>query len=59
MNEIETVLGIRSYPMNWPIGTDGDFKGIYKRHESQIELYSGGNHGHWTFDFYFIWSLPM
>ncbi len=45
MNEIESVLGIRSYPMNWPIGTDGDFKGIYKRHESQIELYSGGNHG--------------
>ena len=45
MNEIETVLGIRSYPMNWPIGTDGDFKGIYKRHESQIELYEGGNHG--------------
>lgn len=45
MNEIESVLGIHSYPMNWPIGTDGDFKGIYKRHESQIELYSGGNHG--------------
>lgn len=45
MNEIETVLGIRSYPMNWPIGTDGDFKGIYKRHESLIELYEGGNHG--------------
>ncbi|MBP3348327.1 MAG: peptide chain release factor 3 [Clostridia bacterium] len=45
MEELESVLGIRSYPMNWPIGTDGDFKGIYKRHESQIELYSGGNHG--------------
>ncbi len=45
MDEIENVLGIRSYPMNWPIGTDGDFKGIYKRHESQIELYEGGNHG--------------
>jgi peptide chain release factor 3 len=26
MQELEDVLGIRSYPMNWPIGVDGDFK---------------------------------
>ncbi|MBZ4647524.1 MAG: peptide chain release factor 3 [Petroclostridium sp.] len=45
MEEIENVLGIRSYPMNWPIGTDGDFKGIYNRKLSQIELFDGGNHG--------------
>ena len=31
MEEIEATLGIRSYPMNWPIGTDGDFKGVYNR----------------------------
>jgi len=31
MKEIEDVLGIRSYPMNWPIGTDGDFMGVYDR----------------------------
>ena len=30
MEEIEDVLGIRSYPMNWPIGTDGHYKGIYQ-----------------------------
>jgi len=45
MEEIERVLGIRSYPMNWPIGTDGDFKGVYNRKLSQIELFNGGNHG--------------
>lgn len=45
MEEIEHVLGIRSYPMNWPIGTDGDFKGVYDRDFKQIELFSGGNHG--------------
>jgi peptide chain release factor 3 len=45
MEEIEQVLGIKSYPMNWPIGTDGDFKGIYNRKESRIELFHGGNHG--------------
>lgn len=45
MEEIENVLGIHSYPMNWPIGTDGDFKGVYNRKLKQIELFEGGNHG--------------
>lgn len=45
MEEIERVLGIRSYPMNWPIGTDGDFKGVYNRKLGQVELFEGGNHG--------------
>lgn len=45
MDEIETVLGIRACPMNWPIGTDGDFKGVYQRESGTIELFSGGNHG--------------
>ncbi|HHW48971.1 MAG TPA: peptide chain release factor 3 [Clostridiaceae bacterium] len=45
MEEIEKVLGIRSYPMNWPIGTDGDFKGVYNRKLAQVELFAGGNHG--------------
>ncbi len=45
MQEIEDVLGIRSYPMNWPIGTEGDFMGVYNRRLDQIELYTGGNHG--------------
>ena len=45
MDELETVLGIRACPMNWPIGTDGDFKGVYHRESGQVELFSGGNHG--------------
>jgi peptide chain release factor 3 len=45
MEEIENVLGIRSYPMNWPIGVEGDFKGVYNRKRAQIELFNGGNHG--------------
>ncbi|TYQ16475.1 UNVERIFIED_CONTAM: peptide chain release factor 3 [Acetivibrio alkalicellulosi] len=48
MEEIEHVLGIRSYPMNWPIGTDGDFKGVYNRQLAQIELFAGGSHGQST-----------
>lgn len=45
MEEIEKVLGIRSCPINWPIGTDGNFKGVYNRSEQQIELFNDGNHG--------------
>ena len=45
MEEIEQVLKIRSYPMNWPIGIDGDFKGVYNRELAQIELFEGGKHG--------------
>ncbi|MGI6123360.1 MAG: peptide chain release factor 3 [Acetivibrionales bacterium] len=40
MQELEDVLGIRSYPMNWPIGTDGDFKGVYNRVLRQIALFT-------------------
>lgn len=46
MQELEDVLGIRSYPINWPIGTDGDFKGVYNRELRQIELFTNDNtHG--------------
>lgn len=45
MEEIENVLGIRSYPINWPIGTDGNFKGVYNRKLAQIEAFGGGDHG--------------
>ncbi len=45
MEEIEKVLGIQSYPMNWPIGTDGNFKGVYNRQKKQIEVFGEGNHG--------------
>ena len=45
MEEIEQVLGIRSCPVNWPIGIHGDFKGVYHRDTRQMELYRGGDHG--------------
>ena len=45
MDELEDVLGIRAYPINWPIGVDGDFQGVYHRDKKEIELYFGGDHG--------------
>jgi len=46
MEEIEEVLGISSCPMNWPIGTEGDFQGIYHRLEDEVELFTADDsHG--------------
>lgn len=41
MDEIENVLGIKSYPMNWPIGSGKDFKGIYNRKDKVVGLFNG------------------
>lgn len=45
MSEIEENLGIRSCPMNWPIGIDGDFKGVYNRKLARIEMFEAREHG--------------
>ena len=45
MDEIEKTLGIRSCPMNWPIGEDGMFKGVFDRKTSRIELFEAQGHG--------------
>ena len=46
MEELENVLGIRSCPVNWPIGLHGDdFRGVYHRDTREVEMYRGGNHG--------------
>ncbi|MFA5528860.1 MAG: peptide chain release factor 3 [Peptostreptococcales bacterium] len=45
LEDIEKVLDIKSYPMNWPIGNGKDFKGVYNRQNKHIELFSESNHG--------------
>jgi len=37
--ELEEVLGIESYPMNWPIGMGKEFLGIYDRYNQRIEQF--------------------
>ena len=43
MEEIETVLGIRTYPMNWPIGSGKEFKGVYDRGGSRIIAFAAND----------------
>ncbi len=46
MEEIEDVLGIRSCPINWPIGMGNEFKGVYDRLAEELILFdSAGRHG--------------
>ncbi len=37
--ELEEVLGIESYPMNWPIGMGKEFLGIYDRFYNRVEQF--------------------
>lgn len=43
MEELEEILGMRSYPMNWPIGSGIDFQGIYDRKQKHVELFDTNN----------------
>jgi peptide chain release factor 3 len=38
------VLGIRSHPMNWPIGSGKQFCGVYDRGQTRLELFKGEEH---------------
>ncbi|MBP5303777.1 MAG: peptide chain release factor 3 [Clostridia bacterium] len=43
LEEIENVLGIQTYPVNWPIGSGKIFRGVYDRTKEQIAVFSGEN----------------
>ena len=39
LDELEKVLGIGAFPVNWPIGTGFDFQGVYDRRARQVHLF--------------------
>jgi peptide chain release factor 3 len=39
IDELEKVLGIGAFPVNWPIGTGPDFKGVFDRRARQVHLF--------------------
>ena len=45
MEEIENVLGIGTYPINWPIGCGKDFKGVYDRPRRRIIAFTANGNG--------------
>lgn len=45
VSQLEDVLGIEAYPMNWPIGSGRILKGLYDRHNHRVELFEPGMEG--------------
>ena len=45
LDEIETVLGIKTCPINWPIGSGKNFKGVYDRNTQNITRFFAANSG--------------
>lgn len=45
LDDIETVLGIKTCPINWPIGSGKNFKGVYDRESKHIMRFFAANSG--------------
>src|SRR5438876_2054275 len=39
LDEVERVLGIGAFPVNWPIGNGFEFQGVYERREKRVHLF--------------------
>ena len=60
LEELEEVLGIASYPMNWPIGMGKSFEGLYDMHNKRLELYKGDERlQHLKMVMNFLLQLPI
>ncbi|MCC6951713.1 MAG: peptide chain release factor 3 [Phycisphaerales bacterium] len=47
IDELEKVLGIGAFPVNWPIGSGPEFRGVYDRLQQRLHLFErakGGAH---------------
>ncbi len=45
LDEIESVLGIRTCPINWPIGSGKEFKGVYDRNTKEVSVFQAERNG--------------
>ena len=43
LEDIENVLGINTYPVNWPIGSGKEFKGVFDRNNNKILAFTANN----------------
>src|SRR5450432_1040503 len=45
LDELENVLGIGAYPVNWPLGNGPSFRGVYDRTSKDLHLFERTEHG--------------
>lgn len=39
MDQLEKVLDLKAYPINWPLGNGPDFKGVYDRMSKEVHMF--------------------
>jgi peptide chain release factor 3 len=39
LDELERVLGLKAYPVNWPLGDGVDFRGVYDRRGKEVHFF--------------------
>ncbi len=39
LDELESVLGIHAYPVNWPLGDGQEFRGVFDRQAKQVHFF--------------------
>ena len=39
LDELESVLGISAYPVNWPLGNGPDFRGVFNRQSKEVNFF--------------------
>jgi peptide chain release factor 3 len=45
LDELENVLGIGAYPINWPLGNGETFRGVYDRETKELHVFERTEHG--------------
>lgn len=45
LDELERVLGIQAYAVNWPLGAGDRFKGVFDRLRNEVHLFERTTHG--------------
>jgi peptide chain release factor 3 len=45
LDELENVLGIGAYPVNWPLGGGETFRGVYDRETRELHTFERTEHG--------------
>jgi peptide chain release factor 3 len=45
LDELERILGIGVFPVNWPLGSGDNFRGVYDRRTKAVHLFERAAHG--------------
>ena len=56
LDNIESILGISTCPMNWPIGSGKEFKGVYDRGTKEVNMFTAEMNGQKEVN---TWNVPI